>query len=273
MSESKSIGALEQDFQSPTKHESDVLEIIYRDEYLVAINKPSGLLVHRSAVDRFETRFALQMLRDQIGQRVYPVHRLDKPTSGLLVFALSSEIARILNEQFQQQQVQKTYLAIVRGVPATCGKIDYPLAEQLDKMTDSAARLNKLPQPAITHFQTLASTELPFAVGRYPSSRYSLVKLQPKTGRKHQLRRHMKHAFHPIIGDTTHGEGRHNRFFRRHFNCHRLLLAATGITFNHPKTCATLPLVADLSAEFTLVVNKLNWSETVASTNNRPIQL
>lgn len=245
---------------------AETLEIIYRDDYLIAINKPPGLLVHRSAIDRYETRFALQMLRDQIGQHVYPVHRLDKPTSGVLLFALSSEVARLLSEQFENHQVQKTYMAVVRGIPPQTGRIDYPLKEQLDKKTDAQAKQDKEAQPAVTEFETLASAELPFAVGRYPSSRYSLVKLSPKTGRKHQLRRHMKHLYHPIIGDTTHGEGRHNRFFREHFNCGRLLLAAVQLQLKHPISCADLLLVAGAGAQFTHVNETLNWPESVAST-------
>lgn len=201
---------------------------------MVAINKPSGLLVHRSWIDKDETRFAMQMLRDQIGQHVFPVHRLDKPTSGVLLFALSKEIARSLSLQMQAGDFKKEYHAVVRGFIDVEGEIDYPLKEVLDKMTDAKAQDDKQAQEAITGYQKLSQVELPFAVGRYPTTRYSFVKLFPKTGRKHQLRRHMKHLLHPIVGDTKYGRGEHNRFFREHFDCHRLLLHASALTFSHP---------------------------------------
>ncbi|MCK5814190.1 MAG: tRNA pseudouridine(65) synthase TruC, partial [Cocleimonas sp.] len=201
-----------------------MLEILYQDDYLVAINKPSGLLVHRSMIDRHEIAFAIQQTRDQIGQYVYPVHRLDKPTSGVLLFALDSNIARKITQQFTQREVQKHYLAIVRGYSLEKGMIDYALKEQLDKMTDAKVLQNKEAQDAVTHYKRQAMVELPFAVGRYATARYSFMGLSPKTGRKHQLRRHMKHIFHPIVGDTSHGDGKQNTFFREYFDCHRLLL-------------------------------------------------
>ncbi|WP_020558101.1 tRNA pseudouridine(65) synthase TruC [Thiofilum flexile] len=231
-----------------------MLEVIYQDDYVIAINKPEGLLVHRSPIDKHETRFALQLLRDQIGQKVYPVHRLDKPTSGVLLFALSSDIARKLTEQFTQGNISKQYLAIVRGHCAPHGVIDYPLQEQLDRLADALADPNKPAQEAITHYHTLAQTELPFAVGRYATARYSLVALKPLTGRKHQLRRHMKHIFHPILGDTTHGDGKHNQFIRQEFACQRLLLHAARLTLIHPYTEQPLVLNASLSDEFTQVL-------------------
>jgi len=236
------------------------LEIIYQDDYLVAINKPAGLLVHRSAIDTGERRFALQLLRDQIGQRVYPVHRLDKPTSGALLFALQSETARLLSRQFAEQQIHKTYLAVVRGVPDLSGCIDYPLKEQLDPIADAKANRDKGRQATITRFHQLASVELPFAVGRYATSRYSLVKLEPKTGRKHQLRRHMKHIFHPIVGDTTHGEGRHNRLFREQFNSHRMLLHATHMLLIHPHSRENLQIVARPDEILEQLLNKLTFA-------------
>lgn len=226
---------------------STPLPILYRDDAIIAINKPAGLLVHRSNIDRHETRFAVQLLRDQIGQKVYPVHRLDKPTSGVLLFALSSEMAKRLSAAFATKQVQKTYQAIVRGWPPSPAIIDYALVEQLDKMTDSQARQDKAAQPAVTHYQVLYKTELPHAVDRYPTSRYAWLKLQPETGRKHQIRRHMHHISHPIVGDTTHGNGKHNRFFRDHLNCNRLLLVASKLRIQHPVTAE--PLVIAASAE------------------------
>jgi tRNA pseudouridine65 synthase len=141
----------------------EALEIIYRDEYLVAINKPSGLLVHRSKIDPHETRFALQLLRDQIGQHVYPVHRLDKPTSGVLLFALSSEIARIVSEGFANHSVQKTYLAIVRGYAPEQGTIDHPLKDKADKLADRDKSKQTPAREAVSYFSRLATIELPIS--------------------------------------------------------------------------------------------------------------
>ncbi len=203
------------------------------------------------------------MLRDQIGQRVYPVHRLDKPTSGVLLFALDRQTARQLGERFTLGKIAKTYLAVVRGITETEGLIDYPLTEDLDRMTDTRARRNKRPQPATTGYRRLAEAELPFAVGRYPTSRYSLIEAYPRNGRKHQIRRHLKHIFHPLIGDTKHGEGKHNRFFREQFGCHRLLLAATELSLVHPRSGEVLTLVAPLDATFTSLLEQMGWRDRV----------
>ena len=237
---------------------NDQLDIIYRDEFLVAINKPSGLLVHRSAIDRHETRFAMQMLRDQIGQHVFPVHRLDKPTSGVLVFALNAEIAKLMGDIFSQHQVQKTYVAVVRGIAPEYLLLDYPLIEELDKYTDKNARTPEA-KPAVTEFFKLADIALPYAVDKYPKSRYSLVKCLPQTGRKHQIRRHLKHISHPIIGDAKHGKGNHNRFFQENFNAHRLLLAATELTFKHPINKKQIKLIAPLDETMTQLIQRFNW--------------
>ena len=241
----------------------NTLPIIFQDEHMVAINKPSGLLVHRSKIDRHETRFALQMLRDQLGQHVYPVHRLDKPTSGVLLFALSSNIAQLLSESFANNEVNKTYLAIVRGWCEEQGSIDHALKEQLDKMTDKRSRTDKPAQEAMTHFKRLATVELPFAVDKYPQSRYSLIEAKPVTGRKHQIRRHFKHIAHPIIGDAKHGKGLHNRFFQSQFNCHRLLLACTEMSIPHPLSKDTVTLKAPLDDIFTAVIEQLDWSSSI----------
>lgn len=234
-----------------------MMDILYQDKHLVAINKPSGLLVHRSLIDRHETRFAVQLTRDQLGQAVYPVHRLDKPTSGVLLFALDPATARLLNDQFSHGQVQKTYQAIVRGYAPQQGIIDYPLKEELDALSDAFADHAKPAQAAITHYQCLQRFEIPIAVDRYPTSRYSLLRLCPKTGRKHQLRRHLKHISHHLIGDTTHGNGKHNRFFREYFQCQRLLLHAAELTITHPHSQQPLTLHAPLPPDFAEVVQLL----------------
>ena len=234
-----------------------MLEILFQDESLVAINKPSGLLVHRSPIDQYETRFALQMTRDQIGQRVFPAHRLDKPTSGALLFALSSEVASLLTKQFTAKTMCKTYLAVVRGYTNDSGVVDSDLQEELDKMTDNLVDENKPAQSAITYYERLATTELPYPVGRYETARYSLLALQPKTGRKHQLRRHMKRIFHPIVGDTTHGDGKQNAFLREQFGLARLMLHARSMGFKHPVTGEAMLIEAPLAEDFTTTLQNL----------------
>ena len=180
-----------------------MLEILYQDDVLVAVNKPAGMLVHRSWLDRHETQFVMQnFCAIKSGCLVYPIHRLDRPTSGVLLFALNSEIANLLCQQFEQKQTEKQYLAVVRGYVTGHGEIDYPLKIQLDKIADKFSQQDKAPQSAVTFYEGLQTVEMPYGVGRYATSRYSLVRLVPKTGRKHQLRRHMKHIFHPILGDT-----------------------------------------------------------------------
>ena len=235
------------------------LEIVYRDDELVAINKPAGLLVHRTAIDRHETRFALQLLRDQIGQRVYPIHRLDKPTSGLLLFGLSSEAAAAVALQFEQRLVDKRYLAVVRGYCPEQGTVDHALRDKPDDVQRGTGA-DRPAREAQTQFRRLATVELPYAVDRYPSSRYSLVSLTPLTGRRHQLRRHMKHLGHPIIGDAKHGKGVHNRFFKETFGCARLLLACTGLAFDHPSSGERIKLSASPGDDFQKLLDNFGWS-------------
>lgn len=234
------------------------LEILYRDDTLIAINKPAGMLVHRSWLDKHETVFAMQTLRDQIGQHVYPIHRLDRPTSGVLLFALNSDMARLMSEQFEQHRLQKSYLAIVRGYLLGEDRIDYPLKVKLDKIADKFTT-EKEAQSAITDYQSLATVELPYSVGKFPTSRYSLVQLFPKTGRKHQLRRHMKHLFHPIIGDTNYGDLHQNRAFSAYTSCERLLLHANCLQFVHPITAQSITINAPLSEEWQSLFHQFNW--------------
>ena len=245
-----------------------MLEILYQDEYLVAVNKPSGLLVHRSMIDRRETEFAMQRVRNQIGRHVYPVHRLDKPTSGVLLFALSSEIARKMTEIFTARETKKEYLAVVRGYAKEHERIDYPLKEMLDKMTDAKARQDKEAQEAVTEYWRLGTAELPYPVGRYSVARYSLVHLRPETGRKHQLRRHMKHVMHPIVGDTKHGRGEHNKLFREKLECHRLLLHAFRFSFKHPVDGEDVVIEARLDDVFAKVIDKMHWNREIEDVYN-----
>ncbi len=233
---------------------SNPLTLLYRDEYLLVVHKPAGLLVHRSPIDRHETEFALQYARAlNGGEHVYPVHRLDRPTSGVLAFARDSETARRLGLAMMAGSVRKTYLAMVRGWPPAQGEIDHPLREEPEDR-----RLKGSEQPvreALTRFRTLATTEIPVAIEKYPSSRYAVVELYPETGRKHQLRRHMKHIHHPIIGDANHGRGRHNRYFAERFGQGRLMLAATAIAFEHPVSGESVVVRARPEASFMEVLS------------------
>lgn len=244
------------------------LQLLYRDERMVAIHKPPGLLTHRSPIDRHETRFAVQLLRDQLGQHVYPAHRLDKGTSGILLFALDRAMERLLKDAFMSSQVEKTYLAVVRGHPEMAGLIDYPLQRVTDKYAAPVHLAARTPsgqerQAADTRYRRLGIVELPFAVDRYPSSRYALVELQPRTGRRHQLRRHMKHIAHPIIGDATYGKGLHNRFFQQHFDCHRLLLACVEMRLQHPLHGTSLTLRAPLEGAYARLIRALSWDSAL----------
>ncbi len=248
----------------PLDQPSETLDILYRDDHLVVVNKPSGLLVHRSMIDRHETRFALQIVRDQIGQYVYPVHRLDKPTSGVLVLALSPDVARAMGELFQNHgTIEKSYLAVVRGFAPAAGTIDHPLTEQLDKITDKKAQQDKPAQTALTDFVCLGTVELPYQIDRYPTSRYSLVRAKPKTGRKHQIRRHLKHLAHPIIGDAKHGKGNHNRYFAEHLAANRLLLHCQTMAFPHPVTGLPLTIEAPLDETMTNLLTKFGWQQLI----------
>ena len=235
------------------------LDILYRDEHLIAIHKPAGLLVHRTVLDRHETRFAVQILRDQIGQYVHPVHRLDRGTSGVLLFALDRDIGRELGKQFETQQIDKTYLAVVRGHPAEACVIDHPLTRQFDNYEFRSPETIGEAQNAVTRYWRLAVTELPHRVDAYPTSRYALLELKPETGRRHQIRRHLKHIAHPIIGDATYGKGRHNRLFQELFGCHRLLLACLEMRLTHPVSNEPLRLTAPLAAGFSSVLDRLGW--------------
>ncbi len=199
------------------------LEVLYRDEHLIAINKPSGLLVHRGwANDRIT---ALSLVRSLAGQRVYPVHRLDRGTSGVLLFALSPEVVKVAQAQLEKMKMVKTYVTLVRGITPGAGEIDHPIAKEKGKPK----------QPARTSYRRLGTFE-----------RYSLVEAIPHTGRTHQLRRHFKHISHHIIGDVNYGKGDHNRLFRERFGLHRLALHALSLELPHPTTEERLLLRAGL---------------------------
>lgn len=227
-----------------------MLEILHQDEHLVAINKPHGLLVHKSPIAADASEFAVQMLRDQLGRRVFPAHRLDRKTSGVLLFALSPEANSLMQGKFENRQVKKTYQAIVRGFIPETGTIDYALTNE-----------NGLVQDALTHYVRLATAEIPVAFGKHPTSRYSFVKLLPETGRHHQLRKHMAHIFHPIIGDRPHGCNKQNKFWLEKWEMNKMLLHATELQFEHPMTGEEVRIGAGFQSEFLRAMGILGFQQ------------
>jgi len=240
-----------------------MLTILHRDAHIVAIDKPPGLLVHRTMLDRHETTFAVQLLRDQIGQPVHPVHRLDRGTSGVLLFALDRESARALSADFAEGRIEKSYLAVVRGWPAAAGSIDHPLKREPDAAEWRDPRAQQLPQAALTHWRRLATAELPFSDGRHATTRIALLAVQPESGRRHQIRRHLKHASHPIIGDATHGKGPLNRAIAAHTGSTRLLLHCCRLCFNHPQDGRRLAVAAAPGDAFAHLLAQLGWRDAV----------
>ncbi|MCH6255145.1 pseudouridine synthase [Puniceicoccaceae bacterium K14] len=242
------------------------LEILFQDEHYIAINKPSGLLVHRSNIAAQEEIFALQMLRDMLNRLVYPVHRIDKPTSGILLFATTPDAMIQLKRKFESCEIGKTYLAIVRGFAPMEGIIEHPLRILNDfkgpnKKEDS--------QEAETHFKTLDRSELPQPTERYPTSRFSLVQLHPKTGRRHQLRRHMVHINSPIVGDTRHGDNKLNKRFRNTYGFIRLMLHASQIEFEHPFSKERIHIKSKLEGEMKAALEHLQLNNEPIHNNDR----
>ena len=227
-----------------------LLEILYQDSGLIAINKPHGLLVHKTAIAADTNVFAVQLLRDQIGVKVYPVHRLDRKTGGILLFALNEELNSLIQQQFAQGAVQKRYHAIVRGFTEDYMEIDYPL-----KRDDGVV------QKAFTAFRTLQRVEVNFSIGKHATSRYSLVELTPTTGRMHQLRKHMAHIFHPIIGDRPHGCNKQNKFFKDQFDMITMHLHATELEFVHPLTQQSIHIKSKYQPEFERMLELAGFSQ------------
>lgn len=285
--------------------EKPVLNILYQDEYMVAVDKPAGLFVHRSYMDKGEIYFALQLVRDQVGQYVYPVHRLDRPTSGVLLFALTKEVATKLSEAFankssqaqftsdteitgkvqdntrtskgfQQEHAEgltidknidgsdlamvKTYYALARGhlaIPADL--IDHPLKEKLDKLGDKNVSRDKPAQSAQSYYQVKQQASLPIKVGKFDSVRYSLIRVRPITGRRHQIRRHLAHLRHPIIGDINYGDNKQNPFFIEYFGFKRLMLIAKSLEFNHPVSNERIKISAPFDEQWQQVFDTCQW--------------
>lgn len=226
-----------------------MLEIIYQDDDLIVINKPHGLLVHQSSIARDAEEFALQMLRDQIGQNVWPAHRLDRKTSGLLLFALNTQTNSLLQALFRENLITKKYLALVRGFTPDEMDIDYPLMKENGQI-----------QEAFTYFKTLAKAEIDMAFGKHTTSRYSLVEACPQTGRMHQLRKHFAHINHPIIGDRPHGCNKQNKLFKETWQMDKMLLHASELSFIHPITKTEIHLKAQIHDEFKRMLLLMNIS-------------
>ncbi|MEX2499399.1 MAG: pseudouridine synthase [Wenzhouxiangellaceae bacterium] len=231
---------------------SGTLDLLYLDDRLCAIAKPCGIMVHRTGIST-DRVFLVDLLRERLGRRIWTVHRLDRATSGVLLFALDVEMAAELGRLFEAGAIAKRYLAVVRGWLDESGAIDKPLRGARNKTRN-----------ALTRYRRIATTELPVAVPPHETARYSLAVVEPKTGRTHQIRRHFNHISHPIVGDVNHGDRRHNRLFRIRFGCHRLLLHAVSLEFEHPATGRPLNVHAAPSDDFLEVVGALGWSDTIA---------
>lgn len=219
-----------------------MLDILYEDNDLIAVNKPHGLLVHRTALAADASDFALQRLRNQLRQTVYPVHRLDRKTGGVLLFARNKETDSHTQQLFASYAVKKTYWAIVRGYTDDSGTIDYPLRKENGTM-----------QAAITHYQTIARAELAIPSTRYPTSRYSLLKIRPETGRMHQIRKHLAHIFHPILADRPYGCNKQNKLWKKSFAMDTMMLHARQLIFKHPRTQKEILIEAPPLPEFVRV--------------------
>jgi tRNA pseudouridine65 synthase len=223
------------------------LRLLHLDDSLVAIDKPAGLLVHPSGLDPHARQTALQLLRDQLGERLWPLHRLDKATSGVLLFARNADAAREYGGAFEQGRIRKRYLALVRGWPPEQGEIAQALARDPELPSEGQQRL-----AAVTRYTRLKTFEWPFSVeGRHPTSRYALMAVEPLTGRRHQIRRHFKHIAHPLVGDTTHGKSTHNRAVAAWLGVQRLWLHCEWMEV--PRGDAMLRIEAPAGAEWGLL--------------------
>lgn len=232
----------------------DRFDILFRDDHFLAIDKPAGIHVHPTRLSSGETT-CLTILEAQTGERLFPLHRLDRATSGVLLFGRTREAAREGATAFADRRMYKRYLAVVRGWLDDAGCIERAIRE----------RPGKEPAEAVTDYTCLARVELPHAVGPFPTTRYSLAEALPQTGRKHQIRRHFAHISHPIIGDVNHGDGAHNRFFRERFGIQRLLLMAERLAFHHPFTDARVDIAAPLPADVAGLFAELGWGDAPES--------
>ncbi len=223
---------------------TSAVDFLYVDADLVVVNKPSGLLVHRGWAN--DDDVAMFRVRDALGgAHVFPVHRLDRGTSGALVFARTKPAAAALALAFESRQVDKRYLALVRGTPPESGTIDHPIPSGGD-----GPRV-----PAVTHFSLVARSSV---------DRCSLVLAMPETGRSHQIRRHLRHLGHPLVGDVNYGSGEINRHYRATYDLHRLALHAHAIAFDHPVSGARVAITAPMPDDLGLVLERLALPRTPA---------
>ncbi len=225
------------------------LQILFRDYYLIAINKPHGLLVHRSGIAADTRDFALQMVKEQTGKYIYTIHRIDRKTGGVLLFSFDKDVQRAMQLLFETRKVRKRYLAIVRGHPEGRGTIDYTL------INDSGTK-----QSAVTEFVTLERVELNFPSGNHLTSRYALLEIYPLTGRHHQIRKHLAHIDHPIIADRPHGCNKQNKLFLEKFHLMTMLLHADELAFTHPVTGENVIIQAPLQMEFRRMIDAMGFS-------------
>ena len=233
-------------------------DILYRRSGLLAVNKPAGVPVHGSRILEDQPDTLLTLVRNHLGRVVHAVHRLDRPVSGALLMTENPQTLAQMGQAFENRQVKKCYLAVVRGWPGNKGTISHPLLPPRDeRIAGSPAK------EAVTRYERIAKIEIPEPVPPYPSSRYSLLALYPETGRSHQLRRHMKHISHHLAGDTTYGRGEHNRMLREKFNCRRLLLHAWSLEFAHPEDGEVIRIQAPLDREFGAILNAFGWQEAL----------
>jgi tRNA pseudouridine65 synthase len=246
------------------------LKICYDQAGLVAVHKPAGLLVHPSQVAAHERETAAGLLSSRLGCRVHPCHRLDKATSGLLLFATEPALAAAMSAQFRKREVEKTYLAVVRGWILEATSVDYPLKPNIKGFP---GKRDNEPKAARTRFHPLARTEVDWPSQQFPTSRYSLVLAQPETGRLHQIRRHAKHLSHPIIGDTRYGDTRHNHAFLRQFDNRRLLLAAIRLRFQHPATGSAVSLEHFPETDMARIIQRLGWERPLGECLQAPDRL
>ncbi len=249
------------------------LNLLYRDEYLVAVDKPPGMIVHRVLNSvRNDEPVLLQTLRDQLDCLVYPVHRLDQPTSGVILFGLSPTVAAAMVDLFTRRHVAKYYQAFVRGWMHREGRIQVPLVTPQDEPIPKPKTLHIATQAARTDFSTIRWYELPNCIAEGTSSRFSLVEAQPRTGRWHQIRRHLKHIAHPIIGDYRHGDERYNRWFETFLGTHRLMLAACYIEFRHPFTGNLISIRAPRGENFDELLRRISDFEIPIELERLPHQ-
>ena len=223
-----------------------MLDILYQDDYLIAINKPCGLLVHRTSIAESDGPFVLQLLRDQVERKLFPVHRIDRPTSGVLVFAFSPEVARLLNDQLTNGASHKKYVALVRGWFSQEIICDRPVKNDRGNL-----------QEALTRFVPLKQLELPLATDRYPTARFSVVEAYPLTGRWHQIRQHLAQLRHYIINDRVHGDGKQNRIFTEHLGVREMFLHARSLRLQHPVLPTELTIGAPFPTHWDGFVDKI----------------